>query len=88
MRKLINAYFSRLDSKLFSEEPFDALVAWLEIFAWVLVGVAVTAAFIILAVSSIAGPQSQHGSCKSEHWAGKVYVCDEYYPLPEHSETR
>lgn len=26
---------------------------------------------------------AQHGSCKSEHWAGKSYVCDEYYPLPQ-----
>jgi hypothetical protein len=24
-----------------------------------------------------------HGSCKYEHYAGKGYVCDEYYPLPQ-----
>lgn len=44
-----------------------------------LMGLTVTTGLVIAMLSM---NTSTHGSCKYEHWAGKAYVCDEYYPPP------
>lgn len=44
-----------------------------------LLGLTLTCGLFVAGLSTDA---ATHGSCKYEHWMGKAYVCDEYYPLP------
>jgi hypothetical protein len=50
--------------------------------AWLVLTVAPITAFVTNA------QHEQHGSCKYEHLVGKGSVCDEYYPLPQVTQSR
>lgn len=45
--------------------------------------IVITALLVTIFINWTISNAATHGSCKYEHWAGKTYVCDEWYPLPQ-----
>jgi hypothetical protein len=80
VRRLVNAYAAHLD-RLESGDAFDGLRWFLELAGFIALSVALVTVGLYALISWASGPQP-HGSCKYQHWAGKTYVCDEYYLLP------
>jgi hypothetical protein len=81
MRSLVNAY-GRHIGRLMDGDTFDAVRGFVELFVLAVGAFVLFVTLIALLVVAVSPPEN-HGSCKLQHHAGKVMVCDEWYPLPE-----
>jgi len=81
MRRLVNAYGAHI-ARLLDGDTWDNVRAFTEMV--IILGGMVLVALVVIfeLIYVLAGPSADHGSCRVQHWTGKVYVCDEYYPPP------
>lgn len=79
----MNAYVGWLNNMLFERDAFDGCLGLLVLIGTLGVALVALLFALCIVVVLLGGQPETHGSCRYQHWAGKFYACDEYYPLPQ-----